>query len=967
MNQKFKYAIWLLVLPFFALAQTITGVVTDSGTSQPLLGVSVLVKGTSNGAATDFDGKYTLRNVPSGAVLVYSYLGYQSQEIAYTGQASLNVSLVEDPSQLDAIVLIGYGSTTKENVTAAQTTVNEEEFNKGAVVSPGQLIAGKVSGVSVIAASGRPGDGPAIRVRAGSTLSANAEALYVVDGIPLDQQNANLNTINPAEIESVTVLKDASATAIYGNRASNGVILITTKRGKMNSDFKIGYDLQLALSRPQQYVETLTGDEFRALINANGTVDDIALLGTANTDWQREIYETGVRAMHNITMEKGFEKTGIRANVGYTNENGTLITSGYERLSLNGSVVQRVNDDLKLTLTVQGAMEEVRNADGGAIGSAIDFDPTQPVFDSVNGVNGFFEYRQNNGIVDPLAPRNPLGLLRSLTNETDNNQIRTNLQADYKIPGIEGLSFNGLAGIDYNEFDNFSRRDANSGVAANTNALQSTSTGTRLNQVLNGRFDYKKDLESLNTTMELTIGSSYQNFRREGSSVGQDNATGAFNDPIEFFNQNRLISAFARATFDINDLLVLSGSVSRDGTSRFSPENRWGTFGGASAALKLTNTDFVQNSGFLSQLKLRGGFGVTGQQDIGSDFLFLQRVTPGEDQASVQIGDQFFTTVRPELTTDLKWEETTQYGVGIDFGFFDDVLTGSVDVYTRDTEDLLQFGPLAAGSLGNFALQNVGSTNSKGIEVQLNAKVVNTENFKWNVGANVTMSKIEITDLSLGDSDAPVAQTPVGGAGFNNFIQEWAVGSDPSSFWVFRQVYDTDGNPLDGVYVDVNGDNVINDEDRVRYKQATPDAFFGFTSGMTYKNLDLNFTLRGAVGGYNHNNTTAARDNFDQLTENPGNWLNNATTDILNTGFIGTQNKVNSSYYIQKADWVKLDNLSLGYTFKNDKRTIRTSITGTNLLTITNYDGLDPEVFNGIDSNLFPRSTSVVLGLGIQF
>ncbi|MDP5100961.1 MAG: SusC/RagA family TonB-linked outer membrane protein [Nonlabens sp.] len=967
MNQKFKYAIWLLVLPFFALAQTITGVVTDSGTSQPLLGVSVLVKGTSNGAATDFDGKYTLRNVPSGAVLVYSYLGYQSQEIAYTGQASLNVSLVEDPSQLDAIVLIGYGSTTKENVTAAQTTVNEEEFNKGAVVSPGQLIAGKVSGVSVIAASGRPGDGPAIRVRAGSTLSANAEALYVVDGIPLDQQNANLNTINPAEIESVTVLKDASATAIYGNRASNGVILITTKRGKMNSDFKIGYDLQLALSRPQQYVETLTGDEFRALINANGTVDDIALLGTANTDWQREIYETGVRAMHNITMEKGFEKTGIRANIGYTNENGTLITSGYERLSLNGSVVQRVNDDLKLTLTVQGAMEEVRNADGGAIGSAIDFDPTQPVFDPVNGVNGFFEYRQNNGIVDPLAPRNPLGLLRSLTNETDNNQIRTNLQADYKIPGIEGLSFNGLAGIDYNEFDNFSRRDANSGVAANTNALQSTSTGTRLNQVLNGRFDYKKDLESLNTTMELTIGSSYQNFRREGSSVGQDNATGAFNDPIEFFNQNRLISAFARATFDINDLLVLSGSVSRDGTSRFSPENRWGTFGGASAALKLTNTDFVQNSGFLSQLKLRGGFGVTGQQDIGSDFLFLQRVTPGEDQASVQIGDQFFTTVRPELTTDLKWEETTQYGVGIDFGFFDDVLTGSVDVYTRDTEDLLQFGPLAAGSLGNFALQNVGSTNSKGIEVQLNAKVVNTENFKWNVGANVTMSKIEITDLSLGDSDAPVAQTPVGGAGFNNFIQEWAVGSDPSSFWVFRQVYDTDGNPLDGVYVDVNGDNVINDEDRVRYKQATPDAFFGFTSGMTYKNLDLNFTLRGAVGGYNHNNTTAARDNFDQLTENPGNWLNNATTDILNTGFIGTQNKVNSSYYIQKADWVKLDNLSLGYTFKNDKKTIRTSITGTNLLTITNYDGLDPEVFNGIDSNLFPRSTSVVLGLGIQF
>jgi len=967
MNQKFKFALWLLVLPLFALAQTITGVVTDTGTSQPLLGVSVIVKGTSNGAATDFDGKYTLNNVPSGATIIYSYLGYLPQEIVYTGQASMNVVLTQNPSDLDTIVLIGYGSTTKENITAAQTTVNEEEFNRGAVVSPGQLIAGKAAGVQVIAASGRPGDGPQIRVRAGSTLSGNADALYVVDGIPLDQQNANLNTINPAEIESITILKDASATAIYGNRASNGVILITTKKGKMNSALRIGYDLQLAISRPQKYLDVLTGDEFRALINAGGSIDDIALLGTANTDWQREIYETGVRAMHNITIEKGYEKTAIRANVAYTNENGTLLTSGYERASFNGSVVQRVGNDLKLTLNVQGAIEEIRNADGGAVGSAIDFDPTQSVFDPVNGVGGFFEYRQSNGNVDALAPRNPLGLLRSLRNETDNNQIRTNLQAEYKIPGVDGLIFNGTAGLDYNEFDNFSARNPNSGVAANTNALRSNSNGTRLNQLLNGRFDYKKDLESLDTKMELTVGSSYQGFRRESVNVGQDNGTGAFNEPIVNFNENRLISAFGRATFDIKDLLVLSASVSRDGTSRFSPENRWGTFGGASAALKLTNTAFVQNSGFLSQLKLRSGWGVTGQQDIGQDFLYLQLVTPGEDQASVQIGNQFFNTVRPELTTDLKWEQTTEYTVGLDYGLFDDILTGSIDVYTRDTKDLLQFGPLPAGSLGNFALQNVGSTQSRGIEVGLNAKIANTENFKWNVGANVTFNDIKITDLSLGAGDAPIQQTPVSGGGFNNFIQEWAVGSDPSAFWVFRQVYDVAGNPLDGVFVDVNGDNVINDEDRVRYKQANPDAFFGFTSGMTYKNLDLNFTLRGAVGGYNYNNNSAGRDNFAQVAENPGNWLNNATTSILETGFTSNLNTLSSSHYIQKADFVRLDNLSLGYTFQGDKRTVRTSITGTNLITLTNYDGLDPEVVNGIDANLFPRATSVVLGVTVQF
>ncbi|PRP67389.1 SusC/RagA family TonB-linked outer membrane protein [Nonlabens agnitus] len=966
MNQKLKIATLLLLLPLFALAQTVKGTVTDGSTNLPVLGASVVVKGTSNGTSTDFDGNYTLNNVPENATIVISYLGYATQEIPYTGQETLNVALAEDTSQLDAIVLVGYGSTTKENVTAAQTTISDEEFNKGAIVSPGQLLAGKAAGVQVTAATGEPGGGPRIRVRAGSTLSANADPLYVVDGIPLDARNANLNSINPAEIESFTILKDASATAIYGNRASNGVILITTKKGKLNSDLKVGYNVQFAINKNTDQVDVLKADEFRSIVNEFGSPADIALLGDANTDWQNLIYQNGTQVIHNFTFQKGFETTALRANLGYTNQNGTLKSSGYERASINASVIQNLLDrDLKLTLTVQGAIEERRFADQGAIGSAIGFDPTQPVFDP-NGPNGLFEYFQN-GQIDGLAPRNPVGLLESLDAENDNNQIRTTLQVDYNIPGLDGLKFSGTAGIDYNEFDEFSRRTTGSAVflASSNPFLGTSANGFRVNQLLNGRLDYKTDLENINSTLELTVGSSYQNFRRESDNFSRNNQ--GEDVIIAGFNQNRLISVFGRATFDLNDLLVLSGSISRDGTSRFSSENRWGTFGGASAGLKLTNLDFIQNSAIVSQLKLRGGYGVTGQQDIGQDFLFLQRATPGTDQVRVQIGNRFVTTIRPELVTNLKWEETSQWNVGLDYGFFDDRLTGSVDLYTRDTKDLLQFGPLPAGFLGNFSLQNVGSTRSRGIELAANLELVRSEDFNWDVGGNLTFNEIEITDLALGDNDAPVPQTDIG-SGFNNFIQEWAVGSDPTAFNVYRQVYGPNGDPLDGVFVDRNGDNVINSQDRVRYKKGNPDAFFGFTSNMSYKSFDMNFTFRGSVGGYNYNGVRAARENADRITENPSPYLNNATSGILEDRFqSAAQPLLFSSIYIEKSDFLRLDNLSLGYTFNTKSIDIRASVTGTNLFTITDYSGLDPEIGNGVDLAIYPRSRGLIFGLNFDF
>ncbi|AGC76112.1 iron complex outermembrane receptor protein [Nonlabens dokdonensis] len=960
MNQKFKAVLLLFLLPFFAFAQSvITGTVLESN-GLPALGATVAVKGTSNGTSTDFDGNYTLNNVPEDAVIVFSFVGYVTQEIPYTGQSTINITLEEDASELETIVLIGYGSIKKENVTAAQTTVSDEEFNKGAITSPGQLLAGKAAGVQVTAASGRPGDGPVIRVRPGSTLSGNSDALYVVDGVPLDQRNANLNSINPADIESFTILKDASATAIYGNRASNGVVLITTKKAKLNSDLKVSYNVQFAVEQVDNYTEVLTGDEFRQLVADQGR--DTSILGTANTDWQNEIYQNGTRSIHSLVLEKGYETTSIRASLGYNNENGILQKSGYERANLGLNIRQNfLKGDLRLTFTSQLAQEERRFADEGAIGSAVVFDPTQSIFNNTGEFGGFFEYTNNTG-PEPNAPRNPLGLLNSLDAQQDNVQARLNMNAAYNIRQVPGLKFTGNAGFDYNEYDGYSIRDRDSGAGFRGNN-RSFNEGFRRNQLLDGKFDYKKTLETFKTDMTLTLGGSYQEFLRQ--DTGRFSANNELQESPINIDESALVTAFARASFDINDLYVLSASASRNGSSRFSENNRWANFYGASGAIKLTNTDFVQNSGFLSQLKLRGGFGQTGQQDIDASFAFLSVFTPGQPQAAVQFGNEFVTTIRPEGAIDLKWETTDQWNAGIDLGFFGDRITGSVDAFYRETSDLLLFGPLPAGGLENGSLQNAGSTLSRGIETTIAAKIIQSENINWTVSGNATVQEIEITDLA-GAENAPVQVGGISG-GVGNNIQEWAVGADPTSFHVFRQVYDQDGNPLDGVYVDTNGDNILNDADRVRYKKANHDVYFGFTSNFNYKNFDMSFTFRGAAGGYNYNNIASNAANFGSTfptnTQNP--LYLNAPVDIQNTNF--SQQRFFSDYYVQKADFIKLDNLSLGYNFPGDKVDIRASVTGTNLFTITDYEGVDPEVFGGIDNNLFPRTRGVIFGLGFNF
>ncbi|MBT8271312.1 MAG: TonB-dependent receptor [Flavobacteriaceae bacterium] len=955
-----RVSLLLMLFPLIILGQaTVSGTVTEQATAQPLPGVNVLIKGTSQGTATDFDGNYQI-SVNNGDVLVFSFVGFIAQEITYTGQSRIDVQLVEDTSQLEEVVLIGYGTTTKQDATGAVEKVSIEEFNKGAIVSPEQLLAGKSAGVRITSSGGAPGEGSEIRIRGGASLSANNSPLIVVDGLPLDQRGVQgvrnqLNAINPNEIADFVVLKDASATAIYGSRASNGVILITTKKGITGRPLKIEYDLKASVQSVGDMVDVLSASEFRAIAETDSNFNP-DLLGNSNTDWQDQIYKTATGAIHNLTVSQGWDNFNFRANYNHTSQQGVLSGDLYERNALNLSFVQRLLDnDLKLTLTSKGILDDNKFANNGAIGAAVGFDPTQPVR---NPDGSFFHY-----FGETLAPINPVWRLETDDNRARNKRNITNLNLDYRFWFLEDLKFNLNAGIDYSELEG-AQYSPKSPSRPDDFDFENFYSGLNRNSLLDFFFNYKKDVESINTVLDLTAGHSYQEFYVQSDQRRTDN--GVLTTIPRTIDRNALESYFARFSFDIADRYLISASYRRDGSSRFSKDNRWGDFPGVSVGWKIMNEPFMEGS-FFSNLKLRGGWGITGQQEIGPNYGYLGIYTPGLSDASIQFGDEFVNTLRPEeFDENLKWEETTQYNVALDFGFFEERLTGTIDAYYRETDDLLAQVPTAAGSnLADLLVTNVGSTTSRGIEFGLNGAIIQKEDFNWDLGFNLTFQDVEITNLTLGND--PTFFIPQGGisGGVGNNIQLWREGLDPTTFFVFRQVYDSSGNPIEGAYVDVNGDNQITEADRQAYKKATPDAFAGLTSNLSYKNLDFSFTFRGSFGNYMYNNVASDRGNISTITDAPGNYYPNAHSDVLNTNF--GDPRLFSDYYIRPADFVRLDNVSVSYLFPGEKVDLRASLTGNNLFVISDYEGLDPEISNGIDNNFYPRPRTYVLGLNLSF
>ncbi|PKP27129.1 MAG: SusC/RagA family TonB-linked outer membrane protein [Bacteroidetes bacterium HGW-Bacteroidetes-2] len=964
------YMLLFVLFPIIAFSQSeVSGTISDQATGLSLPGVNVIIKGTTAGTITDIDGNYTLK-VSSGQILAYSYVGYVKQEVVYQGQSKLDIKLLEDASVLDEVLLVGYGSTRKEAVTGAVQKVTSEEFNKGAIVSADQLLSGKSAGVRITTGGGGPGEGAEIRIRGGSSLSANNNPLIVIDGVPLDQRGVQgvrnaLNAINPSEIQEMVVLKDASATAIYGSRASNGVILITTKRTKKGAPFQIEYGFQFSVENVTDKIDVFNGDEFRTLINARSDNNPAKPLGLASTDWQNEVYRSATGGIHDITFSEGFEKFNYRVNYNNTSRQGILGNDLFRRnaitLNLGSSLLK---DNLKLNLTSVGSFDDNVFANRGAIRNAIVFDPTQPIFSDGSPFDGFFEYVQPNGDPIALAPKNPVAQLEQDDNKARSKRNITNLNASYKLPFYDKVTINTNAGYDYAELDGRQFISKNSASQLN-GEFRNFYSGLNRNVNLDVFLIYKNFVERFNLNYDFTAGHSYQEFYVESDQQVTEQGTLITKPTIK--NRNSLEGYFGRLNLDFASKYFISASFRRDGSSRFGDANRWGNFPAVSLGWKINNEEFLVNSQTISNLKLRAGYGVTGNQEIGPNYGYLGIFTPGQASASVQFGDTFVNTLRPQaFDENLRWEETEQYNVGVDFGFLKNRINLSVDAYYRETTDLLAQVPVPAGSnLSDFLTTNVGETKSRGLEANLDVDIIRSENLKWSINVNATLQDLEITKLNLSD-DANFF-IPRGGisGGVGNNIQIWKPGYDPTTFFVFRQVYDQTGSPIEGAYVDVNGDNQITEADRVAYKKATPDAFIGFSSSLTYKNLDFAFTFRGSLGNYVYNNVYSDIGNYRFIEDAPGDFYFNGSTNVLETNFFNSQ--LFSDYYIRKADFVRLDNLSVGYTIPFEHVNFRASITGTNLFVITDYKGLDPEISSGIDNNFYPRPRGFVLGFNFIF
>jgi len=976
----------LMAVPLFMFSQNIvTGTVTDATFNEPLLGASVVLSGTATGTTTDFDGNYQIQ-AEIGDTLVFSYVGFKTLQLEVTGNV-LNVVMEEDTNQLDEVVIIGYGTTTKKDATGSVIGVTEEELNKGFIASPQDLIVGKAAGVNITTAGGAPGAGSQIRIRGGSSLSASNAPLIIIDGVPLDNSEIAgsrnvFDFINPSDISSFTVLKDASATAIYGSRASNGVIIITTKKG-VTGELKFSFNTSTSVNTVGNTIDVLTADQFRQVV-AERQPDRLGELGNSNTNWQDQIFNSAFGSDTNFSVRGGLLGIPFRASIGHTELDGILKTEALQRTTGSFSLTPRLFDDkLRVEVNARGSYTENNFADRGAIGSALTFDPTQAVFDnSLPG--GFFDYYQDDGTATTNTVNNPLALLELRDNRSTVRRFVGNMKLDYELPFLPEVTATLNLGLDRTNSEGVD-------IRPRTLASELINLGTTVdygadveNKLLDFYLKYSKEFEKINTRFDLTGGYSYQNFYTDrftsttrGDGVG---GTVRVNDILE----NNLQSFFGRANLTLNDKYLFTFTFRRDGSSRFGGDNRWGNFPAAAFAWNVIDENFLADSKVFSNLKLRLGWGITGQQDVlqGNDTQpYLSQFAPSQGGAGTQIGQDangnpiFVQTLRAQpFDANIKWEETTTYNVGLDFGFFNNRLNGAVELYYRETEDLLSTVNVAAGSnLTNRLPTNIGSLTNTGIEVSLDAAIVQNDEFTWDLGFNYAYNENEIDRLFLtGNSSGvgiPVAGTQLIGIGGDDGAQYNIVGEPTRSYLAFVQVYDQSGNPIEGVVLDLNGDGVIDDADRRPFRQAAPLVNLGLNSRINWKSWDFGFSMRASIGNYNYNGIELLNGNYRNLTV--GQDLRNVATSVLTTNFEQDRSELTfSDYFVQDASFIRMDNMSLGYTLDNlfqKNLRMRMFAAMQNVFVITNYEGLDPEVQNGIDNNIFPRPFITQLGISLDF
>ncbi|WP_442590116.1 SusC/RagA family TonB-linked outer membrane protein [Pedobacter sp. AW31-3R] len=961
---------------------TISGKIIDE-TGLGLPGASVVIKGTTRSSSTDVNGNYKIAAVANGTVtLTASYIGYRSTDLVVTvnGNTVANFDLKPDAQNLNEVVVIGYGTAQKKELTGSITTVSSKDFQKGNITSPEQLIAGKVAGVSITPNGGQPGAGSTIRVRGGASLNASNDPLIVIDGIPFSGNtisgSANpLSLVNPNDIETFTVLKDANATAIYGSRASNGVILITTKKGA-SGEPKIDFSTVNSLGVVAKKVDVLTGDQVRAYVNANGNAAQKALLGTANTDWQDVIYQNAFTTDNNLSIGGSFKNVPYRISAGYLDQSGLLLTDKLERASggitLNPTFFDK---HLKVDLNLKGTLSESKFANQDAVGAAIQFDPTQSIY-ADNQYGGYFEWVTNNQL-NPNAPRNPLGLIELNDNRAKVARSYGNLRLDYSFHFLPELHANANVGYDISRGFGNTNIPLNSGQGFANSGENSRYEAYQNNKLVEFYLNYTKDLKGINSNINATAGYGfYDNATTTNNFTKYNAAGGVITTPVFPFDvqQNRLLSYYGRVVYTLANKYILSGTMRADGSSKFAEEGRWGYFPSVGLTWRAIDESFLKDSKVLSDLKLRLSYGITGQQDgnLIGNYSYMANYANSSNESQYYIGNQYYHFYTPlAYDKDLKWETSETYNAGIDYGFFGGRVNGSVDVYYKKTKDLLSKVPIAVGTnFTNILLTNVGNMENKGIEANINVAVIKSDDLNWDMGFNVTYNKNKVTNLSLNpDPSFKVGAENGGITGATGTTLQWnSVGINPSSFYVHKQIYTEEGAPIQGLYEDLNNDGIVNDQDRYFYKSPAPKVIMGFTTSLNYKKWTLSTVLRANLGNYVYDNVSS---NFGVSRNilSPSGLINNATTTFFDTNF--SNNQYLSDYYVRNASFLKMDNAGLAYDFgrlsPNRTTTLRVSANVQNVFVISDYNGIDPEISNGIDYKFYPRPRTYSLGVNVGF
>lgn len=991
----------MLLCPSLLFAQNklISGKVTDSKDGSPVAGVSVVPKGGApgTGTVTGADGNFRLSVSDKTTRLIFSSVGFGTREAEITGD-NINVSLVAANTALNEVVVVAYGSRRKGDLTGAVTSVSAKDFQKGAIASSEQLLQGKVAGLQITTGGGSAGGGSKIRIRGGASLNASNDPLIVVDGVPVESNNlpgsANLlNTINPNDIESISVLKDASATALYGSRASNGVLIITTKKGAKGR-VKFNFNTQFSVANIAKKLSLLSADDIRNIVTAdavatgNNTYKN--LLGTASTDWQDQIYQSAAGFDNNISASGSVANIPFRLSLGYLNQAGILKTNKFDRISSSLNLSPKFFDDhLSVNLNVKATTTSNRFADENAVGAAVSFDPTQPVY-GTNKYGNYFEWLQADTKPIDLATRNPLGLLDLRDNTSRVNRIIGNVQLDYKLHFFPDLHVLVNVGIDHGYGYGNDNIDSLSATNYKTGGKRTYYKQSKQNTLADVSLLYTKDLTKLNSKIDVLVGHSYQDFYTNvsnypnfsyraitdpGNPAKKDTIAGSEPTFLTDKPEYRLESYLGRTNITIANKYLITASIRRDASSKFSPDTRVGYFPAVALGWKMKE-EFLKNVGVVSELKLRLGWGITGQQDFTNLYPYLPRYAQSTNTAQYQFGNTYYSFLRPAAyDSKIKWETTTTSNIGLDFGFLNNRISGSVDFYKKSTKDLLSVIPVAPGS--NFditLLTNVGNMENKGVEFTLNTTPIKNKNLSWDFGFNIAYNKSKITNL-LKQPDPNfkgIDVNPVGG-GLTNYLGKYAVGYAPNVFNVYKQVYDSKtGAPIDGLFEDLNRDGKIDDADRYFYKKPAPDVLLGVNTQVTYKQWSLGLAAHASFGNYMYNQFNS-NNGVLRAIKNPLNFVQNGSRSYLDTYFSGTNvNEYLSDYFIENASFFRLDNINLGYNagkvFHN-KASLRLLASIQNVFIITKYKGLDPEVSSdgGVNFTIYPRPRIFSLGANLDF